>query len=566
MLQKLIIKNIALIDNAEIEFCDGLNVLSGETGAGKSVILEAFGFVLGAKADKTLIRSGESECFVSAVFNVENNFAIKKVFEELDFEIDDVLIISRKFNIDGKSSIKINGNSATVSMIKKFSSKLVDLHGQSEHYELLSDANQLKLIDKLGGQEIFDAKLKLKQVYAEYKDVIDQVEQFGGVESQRLVRLDVLNYQINEIQSANVTENEEEELLSLRSKLQNQERIISALSLSKGAISEEGAISDILSNAVKNISQIANFDEKYNELYERINSIYSDIDDVNDTISSYLDDVVEFDCNIEQVEERLDLIKSLKKKYGASFEEMQDFLKNALIEKENLENFEKNYADLENLRLKLQKELYSLYLDLSSLRVKTVNSFCADVVGELRSLGMPKANFEIIFDDKPSFEECLFNSPNGFDKVTFMFSANNGEPLKPLSLVISGGEMSRFMLSIKTQSSKVNDLSTFVFDEIDAGISGVIASKVAEKFAQISKNVQIIAITHLPQISSMADNNLLIIKNEGENKTTTCVKRLTPEEKVTEIIRLIGGTESDVSYGLANELISKAKAFKQSLN
>ena len=566
MLQKLVIKNVALIDYAEIEFSNGLNVLSGETGAGKSVILDALSFVLGAKADKSLIRSGENECFVSAVFSVENISNINDVFSELDFEYDDTLIITRKFNLDGKNNIKINGNTATVSMVKKFSSKLVDLHGQSEHYELLSNANQLKLIDKLGGDAISSLKQTLKEKYSEYKSVVESIEELGGSESQRLVRLDVLNYQIKEILSANLVDGEEDELLLIRSKMQNQEKIINSLALSKSAISDEGGISDILSNAVKSLSFITGLDDKYNEIYERLNGIYADIDDVCDTLSSYLDDFDTNNYNLDEIEDRLDLIKSLKKKYGDTFNDIQEFLANAQNEKDNLENFEKNFAHLEDSKLKLSKELYKLYTDLSNKRKACSKTFSENVVQELRQLGMAKADFSIDFAVIPSMEDCLFNSANGFDEVTFMFSANNGEPLKPLSQVISGGEMSRFMLSIKAQSAKVNDLATFVFDEIDAGISGVVASKVAEKFAVISKNVQIIAITHLPQISSMADNNLLITKFEGDDKTITTVKTLSAEDKIKEIIRLVGGSESDVSYSLAKELIDKANNFKKSIN
>ena len=280
MLQKLSIKNIALIDYAEIPFSNGLNVLSGETGAGKSVILESLNFVLGAKADKTLIRSGQIECSVVAEFNVENNNAIYDVYNGLDFEQEDLLIISRKFAIDGKSSIKINGNSATVSMLKKFTSLLVDVHGQSEHFNLLKTANQLSLLDSFGGQAIFDIKNNLSVEYSKYKEILKKLDALGGDESQRLIRLDVLNYQINEITKANLKEDEEETLISIKHKLINQEKIITALRGVYDCISSDGGVEDILSNARRNLASISNLDNEYNELYDRLENVFAEINDI----------------------------------------------------------------------------------------------------------------------------------------------------------------------------------------------------------------------------------------------------------------------------------------------
>ena len=566
MLEKLIIKNVALIENAEINFTSGLNVLSGETGAGKSVILESLNFVLGAKAEKSLIRTGQTECSVSAIFNVSDNNSISEVFEQLDIEKDDTIIISRKFTIEGKNSIKINGNTLTATMLRKISSLLVDVHGQSEHYELLSNTNQLKLIDKLGGDNVLSVKEEIKQVFANYKQTVKAIDQLGGDESQRLVKLDVLNYQINEIESAELYDGEEEKLLELRKNLQHQEKINLSLSHVKSAISEEGGVSDILSNAMRSLSQITDLNSKYLEVYDRLSDCFSGLDDVADDVSSILDEFDSLDYNPDEIESRLDLIKSLKKKYGSSYLEIIEFLEKAKQEKDTLENFEKLSGDLLNKKEEYSKELYSLYTKLSNLRKETSKSFAQNIKNELKELGMASATFNVEFNLEPSFKECSFDSSNGFDNVTFMFSANLGEPLKPLSQVISGGEMSRFMLAIKVHTSKCNDISTFVFDEIDAGISGVVAKIVAQKFARISRNVQVIAITHLPQISSMADNNLLIEKTEINEKTVTNVYALGKDQKTKEIIRLIGGVDGENAVNLANEMISKANEYKNTLN
>lgn len=566
MLQKLTIKNIALIDSVEIPFSKGLNVLSGETGAGKSVIIDSLNFVLGAKADKTLIRTGQTECSVVAEFDVCDNQTINAVYQELDFENEDVLIISRKFTIDGKSSIKINGNTATVSMLRKFTSALVDVHGQSEHFNLLKVSNQLALLDKFGTDNLLELKKALKNEYSNYKAILEQLDNFGGDESQRLIRLDVLNYQINEITGANLQEDEEENLLLIKEKLNNQEKIMTALQCVNQGIGSEGGVEDVLGNILRTLSTISEFDSQYSELYNNLENVFSEINDIQSTSSSLIDGFEVSEYNPYQIEDRLEVIKNLKSKYGGSFEQINIFLDNAIEEKDKLENFSEKIAMLENQKEKSKNLLFDLYNKISDIRKQVASNFENNVVQELHSLGMPKAKFVISFDNTPTFEQCKFDSSNGFDSVEFMFSANLGEPLKPLSMVISGGEMSRFMLSIKAQTSKHDEISTFIFDEIDSGISGNVAKIVAEKFAKIAVNTQIIAITHLPQISAMADNNLLIEKHETDIKTTTSVKVLDKNDKVQEIVRLVGGnSDSEIAVSHANEVINWANSFKKSL-
>lgn len=566
MLQKLVIKNIALIDSAEICFEKGLNVLSGETGAGKSVIIESLNFVLGAKSDKSLIRSGQTECSVVAEFDVADNLAIKDVYNELEIEQDDILLISRRFTIDGKSSIKINGNSATATMLRRFTSILVDVHGQSEHFNLLKPSNQLNLIDSFGGQSVADIKLVLSDKFSKYKQIVKELNEFGGDESQRLIRLDVLTFQINEILNANLEDGEEEKLLLIKQKLYNQEKIVSALRSISDAISSEGGIEDILSNCNRVISSIFDFDSEYADLYDRLENVYAEVSDISSTSHNLLDNIDVSEYNPYEIEARLDHIKALKNKYGNSINEINEFLDKAITEKERLENYSQKIEDLEQNKSQICREIFDLYLKLSQVRRKNAQIFENNIRLELTELGMKKSNFEISFSNLPEFNDCKFNSANGIDEIEFLFSANLGEPLKNLSMVISGGEMSRFMLSIKAQTAKYNDVSTFIFDEIDAGISGNIAKVVAEKFAKISKSTQIIAITHLPQISAMADNNLLIEKNEDGQKTLTSVKTLNYEEKVNEIVRLVGGDKNNqTAIKLAKDIIESANAYKLSL-
>ncbi len=563
MLKRLIIQNIALIDSAEICFTNGLNVLSGETGSGKSVIIDSLNFVLGAKADKSLIRSGQFECFVKAEFDISTKNNVKTILSDFDIDVDDIIIISRKFNLDGKSTIKINGESVTASMLKKITTLLVDVHGQSEHFNLLNPANQLKLIDKFGGEKISLLKNELSKEFSKYKSVCEQISELGGDESQRLTRLDILNYQINEIETCNIQENEENELLEIKTKLSHQEKILSALSVVKSTISEENGAVDLISNAVRALSSITDFSSEYSTLYERLDTVFSELDDISDCADNLANSFDFSEYNADQIEHRLETIKTIKKKYGGDLDAVFQFLENARIEKDKLERFsdlsEKLLIEKENL----ENVVYKIYKDLSELRRDCAKKLSKNVVLELKELGMPKGDFQINFNEIPTKEDCKFDSSNGIDIPEFTFSANLGEPLKNLSSVISGGEMSRFMLAIKSQTAKYNEISTFIFDEIDAGISGLIAKIVAEKFIKIANDVQIIAITHLPQISAMADNNLLISKIETDSKTTTQVKQLNAEEKIKEITRLIGGDfNSESAKKHSEELIKTANDYK----
>ncbi len=563
MLIKLSIKNVALIDYAEIDFKNGLNVLSGETGAGKSVILESINFVLGAKADKTLIRTGENECVVSAVFDVFNNSSIYSLYKELDFEEDGELIITRKFSIDGRSSIRINGNTITVGMLKKFTSLLVDVHGQSEHFFLLKTSNQALLIDKYAGENLLSILNETKKIHEEYKSVVSELNTLGGDESARALRLDLLNYQINEIEKADVKIGEEEELNEKREIIKNKEKIYSALYSIKSGLEDEGGVSDILANSNRAISSISKLSDEFLNLESRLLDVYSEISDISSCVSSFINENEEEEISADYVEERLDLIKNIKKKYGTDF---NSYLENAILEREKLLNFDILAEKLLGKKSELENTLFNKFLQMRNIREKSANKFSESVTSELKTLGMSGAKFYVEFPPVPNLSECSFNSYNGFDSLEFMFSANVGEPVKPLSSVISGGEMSRFMLAIKVVTAKLSDISTFIFDEIDAGISGKTASVVAEKFAKISKNNQIIAISHLPQISAMADNNLLILKDTAENKSYTSVKILSNEDKINEIIRLVGGKDtSESAKAHAISLIEDAKKFKTTI-
>lgn len=562
MLSRLTIKNVALIDNADISFDEGLNVLSGETGAGKSVILDSINFVLGAKADKTMIRYGESECMVKAEFFVSENAKALTALQELDIESDGEIIISRKFTDSGKNSIKVNGNTVTATMLRRVTDSLVDVHGQSEHFFLLKESNQLKMLDEVIGNEVQKHKADLSVLLAEKWDIEQRIALLGGDEQERSRRLDILQFQINEIQSADLKDGEEEELLSIRNKIHNLEKIISALRDASQALTGEYGVLDGLRAAERSVSTIAKLDDAYQDIAAKIESLAMDADDVSQTLAD-LGDELYFDENeADRVEVRLDEIKALKRKYGADKTAIDEYLQKILSEHELLSDCEGQYAALTTERNKILKKIFKVCQGLTNARKTQGSAFCQRVKDELKTLNIPHAEFTIDFNEYGE-EDASRATQNGLDSICFLFSANAGEPVKPLGKIISGGEMSRFMLAIKTQLSAINEISTYIFDEIDAGISGKTAKVVGEKLTDIAKNTQVIAVSHLAQIAVMSDKQLLIEKQETNEKTHTQVKMLDEQGKIQEIIRLLGGNVSDeFAYRHAEELLKQAQDYK----
>ena len=562
MLSKLAIKNVALIERADIQFGEGLNVLSGETGAGKSVILDSVNFVLGAKADRSMIRYGESECMVKAEFLLPESSKAIATLREMDIDTDGEIIISRKLTEAGKSSIKINGNAVTAAMLRSVTDSLVDVHGQSEHFFLLKESNQLKTLDGVIGAELLPLKSELSELLKDKKDVEARIALLGGDEKERGRRLDILHFQIEEIEAADLKDGEEEELLVKRNKINNLEKIISAIREGIQALSGEGGVLDGLRVTERALSGISRIDAEYERLYEKVESVASDADDIAQTLSDLADELYFDEREAEETEARLDLIHGLKRKYGADISEIQAYLEKITAEYELLSDCEGQYAILTAEKSKLEKRIYTLCKKMTELRKTRGAAFCKRVTDELKTLNIASAQFEIPFKEYEEGDVGRANA-NGLDEICFMFSANAGEPMKSLGKIISGGEMSRFMLAVKTQLSDVNEISTYIFDEIDAGISGKTAKVVGEKLARIAKNTQIIAVSHLAQIAVMSDDEFLIEKQENEGKTLTKVYALDEREKTKEIVRLLGGTDRD-EFALkhAEELLKQAKEYK----
>ena len=450
-------------------------------------------------------------------------------------------------------------------MLRKVTDSLVDVHGQSEHFFLLKESNQLKTLDTVVGEALLPLKEELSSLLKTRKQIEAQIALLGGDEKERGRRLDILAFQIEEIDGANLQEGEEEELLAKRTKIHNLEKILTALKDALQAFSAENGVADSLRFATRSISAISRLDEEYASLLEKIEGVSSEAEDVIAVLSDMTETLYFDEGEAEEVEARLDLLRTLKRKYGANIAEIQAYLEKIREEYDLLSDCEGQYAILTAEKEKTEKKLFAVCQKITALRKTQGKAFCKRVTEELKSLNIASAQFEIEFKEYDENDIHKVSS-SGLDEICFMFSANAGEPMKTLGKIISGGEMSRFMLAVKTQLSDINEISTYIFDEIDAGISGKTAKVVGEKLARIAKGTQIIAVSHLAQIAVMSDNEFLIEKIENAGKTLTKVYALDEKGQRNEIVRLLGGTDQD-EYAIkhAEELLKQAKEYKISI-
>ena len=558
MLKSLKVENIALIQEQYIEFYDNLNVLSGETGAGKSIIINALCFALGSRADKTLIRNGTDYAKVTATFEVQLNEKIKETLNELDIEQEETIIIMRKMYVDGKSEIKVNGMQVTLSMLKKLTSLLVDIYGQFEHANLLDEKKHLSVLDDFGGQEIIAKIEAYKEEYDNLLNLEKELKQLGGDERERATKIDFLQYQINEINLVNPQINEDEELEIQRTRMANAEKLVEAYNMSKNALdgdeySARLAIATARNKLMANIS----LDPSLQELTNRLFSLEAELDDIASELNS-LGSQCDYDEQaFNEVDERLDSIKMLKKKYGNTIEEIILSKDKAQQELDNLLNSAQLIEEL-NVKIEQSKEkLNRLGNDLTLTRQKYAKILEKDIFTQLSELGMAKSQFVVDF-------KVSEPTPNGQDYVEFMFSANLGEPVKNLNKIISGGELSRFMLALKTSLARTNNIGCQIYDEIDAGISGHIGQVISQKLSRIARTSQVITISHLPQIVAMADTHFKIEKFEQDGKTHTQITKQDSQESLSEIARLSGGQNiGSHAIELAKEMKSWADNYKR---
>ena len=562
MLCQLSIENIALIDKLELELKNGLNILSGETGAGKSIIIDSLNFVLGERADKSLIRFGTDKASVEAVFEDYLTPSIKDCLDDLGIEAEDVLILRRKMSADGKNECRINGRISTLSALKSLTELLVDIHGQHEHQSLLKSTNHIKLLDKLGEKKIATVKGEVEKNFDDYTSLKKEFLRFGNAD-ERERKLDILSFQIDEIEKADVKDGEEDELLSARKRIRNMEKIISALEGAKNLLDgyDSQSVSASIKNANSLLNTISSYDENIVPIVDRLDSCKVAITDISETLSDMLQKL-DFDSrSAEQIEERLEVVRTILRKYGGSYESLQKFYEEATKEAQTLSNATERVERLETEIKVAAEKLFASAKELSQERRKIADKFEKDITKELCDLGMGGSTFKVEIDTTDDVDQI---SANGADSVEFMISPNVGEPLKPLAKIISGGEMSRFMLAFKNILAGVDDIGTMVFDEIDTGISGNISQVVSEKMCNISRARQVIAVTHMPSLASMADNHYLISKSTENGKTLTHVDLL--KDDTDEVARLIGGNDYSI-YAVphAKEMKANAQRYKDSL-
>lgn len=561
MLQTLKIKNVALIDGATLNFGARLNVISGETGAGKSILLDSLTFVFGGRADRSLIRENENSMQVEAVFTGVCDAVKNFIVSELNIDCSDELFLFRSLDVSGRNVCKVNGELVPVATVKRVCNMLVDLHGQSEHLSILNNDYQLYIVDLFSPaaqKELDNLHAAIEQI----KAIDDGLNLLGGSPAEKQNLIDLYTYQLSEIADAHIVENELENLQAEKQEMQQFEKINDALrgAYELGAKSGyQPSASEQLVGAEKCLQNISGVNDDYAELYSRLNSARLEIDDIMDTVYTKLSSNQFNEERFEFVDDRIDQIKTLFRKYGGNNEKLQQYQADISAKLDNLINGQAKYERLMAEREVALNKINEIQARLTACRKKSADELASKMQQELKTLGMPNARMTVEF-----FRVNEPYTEHGADRVEFMFTSNLGFDLKPLNKVVSGGEMSRVMLAYKIVVSRVDEIGTILFDEIDSGLSGHIASVVAEYMARLSHNKQIIAISHLPQICAMADSNIKVEKYSDNTTTHTKASELIGDELLAEIARLMG-IPATTGLVAAAELKAKSTNFKASL-
>lgn len=549
MLSQLFIKNIAVIESASIDFENGFNVFTGETGAGKSILIDAINAVLGGRTSRDLVRTGASKAFVSAVFS-DISPKVKNILEELGYDSDEGdLLISREISSEGKNICKINARPATVSALKQLSCALIDVHGQHDSAILQNPELHIGYIDAYGNTSA--ELLSYAESYKAMKETERAIKKISMDDSDKEARIDLLKYQIGEIESAAIEEGEEEELLALSKRIKSSENIMELVSGTVAALDgddgSEGALEE-LETVIKNAQQLAEYFPDFTEISEKFKSSYYELEEFANDVKNCADEL-DFDPNLQnRTEKRLDEIFRLKRKYGGSVEAMFAYYNKAKNELDGIEFSEERLEKLNKEYAVLKKAAEEKASVLTQKRLDAAKSFEHAVMNELSYLNMPNVRFSV------NFEHTDY-SESGCDNIEFYIATNAGEPLKPLAKIASGGELSRIMLSIKNVLADKDEVGTLIFDEVDTGISGAAAQKVGKKLKQVSKGRQIICVTHLAQVAAFADNHLLISKATENERTFTSVTSLDKEGRICELARIMGGEITDSLKNSAKELL-----------
>ena len=536
MVTTLHIKNVGIIDDLSIDLNNGFNVLTGETGAGKTLIIGSLAILAGGRFSKEMIRNGEEFSYVEANFYCPNN----------EVAVDGNIIVSREIHLNGRNSCKINGRLITVNELKEFMSKIIDIHGQHDSQLILNPMQHIIYLDKFIGKELNESVCEYIKKLEEYNKLKQELKNTYGEDQEKERRLDLLRYQYNEIEQAKLKQNEEEELQNKHKMMQNAEKLKDNLFEIDTNLNENAIIA--ISNSIRSLEKIQDCGKEYSEKLSILKNSYYDIQELARDLS-YMREEVDFDENERnQIENRLDLIFSLKRKYGNTITEILEFRNKIENEINKIENLDEYHNKIKIQIKNLEQELFKIANQMSNVRTKYAETLSKKINQELKDLEMPNAKFEIKINKTERFCE------NGIDEVEFMICTNVGEGLKPLNKIDSGGEMSRIMLAIKNVLADVDEVSTLVFDEIDTGISGKASKAVAEKMKSIAELHQVICITHLPSIAARGDYNYYISKQTKENKTYTSIKLLNEDETIEEIARISSGEVTEIAKAHAKEL------------
>lgn len=539
MITKLHIKNIGIIEDLEIDFNNGLNVLTGETGAGKTLIIGSLGIISGGRFSKEMIRKGENNSYVElCMYDPED-----------ENSIDGNIIISREINLNGRNMCKINGRMVTVNELKEFMSKYIEIHGQNDNQNLLDTKEHQKYLDDFIGDKIRFLKEEYTQLFSKYSLIKKELKENFGDEKERQRKIDLLKYQVNEIEEAELKENEEELLEEKRKIIMNSEKISTNLNEADTSIGENTI--DSLSNAIRALEKIETIDEKYENVASNLKNIYYELQEISRDISDFKDDTYFDEEERNNIEERLDLIYSLKRKYGNSIKEILEYLEETKKEVYRIENLEEYTNKLKQEQKQIENKMEDISTQMHEIRLQYSLKLSEKINKNLQELEMKSAKINIHIDYMEEFLET------GKDKITFYISTNLGEDEKELSKTASGGEMSRVMLAIKTVLADVDKTPTLIFDEIDTGISGKAANSVAEKLSKIAKEHQILCISHLPNIAAIADYNYFISKKIVNERTNTNIKLLKEDEIIREIARISSGEVNEATIKYASELRNK---------
>lgn len=536
MLVHLHVKNLALIEEAEVEFGPGLNILTGETGAGKSILLGSMQLILGGKTSRNMIRENADYALVELLFQVENPKVLKKL-EALDlYPEEGQILLSRKI-MDGRSISKINGETCTVGQMKAAAACLLDIHGQHEHQSLLYRDKQLEILDSYGRERIFPQKALVEEAYRQYRKSLEELDTLDIDEEQKNREMAFLEFEITEIENAALIPGEDEELERQYKKLSNARKIMEVLQTVHTITGYENGAGDMTGTALREMTKVTQYDEELESLSQTLNEADSLLNDFHRELSSYLDDLVFDEESFYQVERRLDLINNLKAKYGQEISGILSYRDKQIEKLEKLRKYEEYFQAAKEKVQREEKKLEEASYELSKIRQEYKEQLEKKVVEGLKDLNFLDVDFAIQFDRRKNY------TPNGFDDVEYEISTNPGETRKPLGQIVSGGELSRIMLALKAILADRDEMETLIFDEIDTGISGRTAQKVSEKMTVIGNHHQVLCITHLPQIAAMADTHFEIEKHVRGSETTTEIHPLNEEDSVRELARLLGGAE-----------------------